>query len=129
MTSLDYLVELTLPPADRLLAPEQGRAFTEAFVIPTLEACERHAAAGRIAAGGPTLGVMGFSFIARVSTPQELEELVAGLPLWARARTRIVPLGRFADRLNAIRGRLAAPRAGVATAEQYQAPQLISERP
>lgn len=113
---MDYLVTMKLPPAPRSFGPTEGLAFVHDLVLPTLEACETLSAQGRILAGGPTLGVMGFTFIARASAPQDLEEMVATLPLWSRADTTIVPLGKFGDRLAVIRQRLATSAANVAHA-------------
>jgi hypothetical protein len=102
----EYLVEMSFAPFASLPSPQEAAAFTERLVLPTLEALERLAGSGRIAAGGPALAAPGFSFIARASSPEELEERVAGLPLWPRAQTRVVPLGTFEGRSASVRERL-----------------------
>lgn len=104
MASNDYLVEMSFPPFASLLSPQELLRFTERMALPTLEALERLAASGRIVAGGPLLAAIGFTFIARAESAQELEDMVAGLPLWPRSQTRIVPLGTFSRRTEAIRG-------------------------
>jgi hypothetical protein len=102
----DYLIEMTFTPFASLLTPQEVVAFTERFALPTLDALQNLAAAGRILAGGTPLAAAGFSFIARVSSPEDLEEMVTGLPLWTRAQTRVVPLGTFESRAATIRNRL-----------------------
>jgi hypothetical protein len=116
MSQNDYLVEMKVMPAANVPTPQEGVAFTERFVLPTLEACERLAAEGHILAGGPTLATLGFSFIARADSPQQLEDLVTALPIWPRSQTTIVPLGSFAARSNNVRQRLAAGKARLAAA-------------
>lgn len=111
MTSNDYLVEMNFTPFASLPSPPEVAAFTERFVLPTLESLERLAAAGRILAGGPNLAAAGFTFIARTSSAQELEEMVAGLPLWPRSQIRVVALGTFESRAATARERLARARA------------------
>ena len=106
MTTTDYLVEMTFAPFGSLLSPQEVLTFSERLVLPTLEACQKLRDAGRIVAGGTALAAVGFTFIARTESPQELEDMVAGLPLWARAQTRVVPLGTFESRLSAIRQRV-----------------------
>jgi hypothetical protein len=106
VTSHDYLVEMTFAPFATLPTPQEAATFAQRFALPTLEALENLAAAGRIRAGGPLLAAPGFSFIARASSPGDLEEMVAGLPLWTRAQTRVVPLGTFEGRAATIRNRL-----------------------
>jgi hypothetical protein len=106
MAATDYLVEMTFIPFGSLLSPQEVLTFSERFVLPTLEACQKLRDSGRIVAGGTALAAVGFTFIARTDSPQELEDMVAGLPLWARAQTRVVPLGTFESRLSAIRERL-----------------------
>jgi hypothetical protein len=111
----DYFVELKISPASVVPTPQAGIAFTERFVLPTLEACERLSAAGKILAGGPLLGAMGFTFIARAESAQQLEEIVATLPIWPRAQTTVVPLASFSDRLATVRNRLNTLKASVAS--------------
>ena len=109
MFSCEYLVEMTFTPFGSLLTPDQLTTFTERFVLPTFDACEKLIRSGRIVAGGTALAAVGFIFIARAETPQELDEMVSSLPLWARAQTRIVPLGTFASRAAAVRKRFNSP--------------------
>jgi hypothetical protein len=106
MPSHDYLVEMNFDPFASLLTPQEIAAFAERMALPTLEALRQLAASGRILAGGTLLAATGFIFIARVSSPQELEEMMIALPLFPRARTRVVPLGGFESRAAALRGRL-----------------------
>jgi len=114
MTSQDYLIELTFTPFASLPTPPEVITFIERLALPTLEGLERLAASGRILAGGSVLAAGGFVFIARVGSPQELEDLVSSLPLAARAETRVVPLGSFASRAATIRARLDRARAALA---------------
>ena len=111
MTAHDYLVEMTFAPFGSLLSPQEVVRFSERFVLPTLDACQKLRDAGRIVAGGTALAAVGFTFIARADSPQELEDMVAGLPLWTRAQTRVVPLGTFESRATAVRQRLAQTKA------------------
>jgi hypothetical protein len=104
--SHQYLVEMTFPPFASILTPQEIVGFMERMVLPTLEACQKLCDTGRIVGGGPTLAATGFAFIARADSPQELEEMVTGLPLWPRAQTRVVPLGAFEWRASAARERL-----------------------
>ena len=110
MTAHEYLVEMSFTPFNSPLSPQEVAAFTERFVLPTLEACQKLKEAGRIIAGGTALAAVGFTIIARVDSPQELEDMVAGLPLWFRAQTRIVPLGTFESRAATVRQRVAKAR-------------------
>ena len=116
MTSQDYLIEMNFTPFASLPTPPEAVAFIERLALPTMEGLERLAAGGRILAGGSILAAAGFVFIARVNSPQELEELeelVNSLPLSARAQTRVVPLGTFGSRAATIRDRLARARAAL----------------
>lgn len=110
----DYLVEMKLAPTGTIPTPAEGAAFTERFILPTLEACETLVATGRIVAGGPVLGVMAFSFVARADSAPQLEAWVTSLPLWPRAQTTVTPLGTFQHRAVAVRQRLAVAKAALA---------------
>ena len=111
MITHDYLVEMTFTPFGSVPSPAEMINFSERFVLPTLEACQKLRDAGRIVAGGTALAAVGFTFIARADSPQELEDMVAGLPLWGRAQTRVVPLGTFESRAATVRQRLASVQA------------------
>jgi hypothetical protein len=111
MKSHEYLVEMNFAPFASPSPPQELVAFIERMALPTLDALGKLASSGRIAAGGPALAASGFSFVVRAESPEGLEEMVAGLPLWPRAQTRVVPLGTFAGRAAAIRGRLAKAKA------------------
>lgn len=113
MTSHDYLIEMSFTPFASLLTPPEVITFIERFALPTMEGLERLAASGRILAGGSVIAAGGLVFVARVGSPQELEELVSSLPLAARAETRVVPLGTFESRAATIRGRLARAQAAL----------------
>jgi len=80
MSSPQYLVEMAFAPFANLPSPAELTAFAEKMALPTLEACRALAEAGRIVAGGPALGAIGFHFIARADSPQELEEMLARRP-------------------------------------------------
>ena len=111
MTPIDYLIEMKVAPTAAVLTPQEGIAFTERYVLPTLVACEQLVAAGKIVAGGTTLGAMGFAFIARAEFPQQLEDIVGSLPIWPRAQTTVMPLGTFEARAATVRQRLASNQA------------------
>ncbi len=111
MTTHDYLVEMTFTPFGSVPSPAELVAFSERMVLPTLEACQKLREAGRIVAGGTALAAVGFAFIARADSPQELEDMVTSLPLWGRAQTRVVPLGTFESRAATARQRLAVVKA------------------
>jgi hypothetical protein len=114
MTKQEYLVEMKIAPAANVPTPPEGIAFTERFVLPTLDACERLQAEGHIVAGGPLLAGLGFTFIARTDSAQQLEDIVSSLPLWPRSQTTIVPLGSFSARTRHVQQRLAALKAKLA---------------
>jgi len=106
-----YLVEMNFAPFANLPDPAELITFMERMALPTFAALEELERSGRILAGGTTLAAVGLSFIIRAESPQELEETVAGLPLWPRAQTRVQPLGSFAWRAAAARERLAQLKA------------------
>ncbi len=93
-----FLVEIDHVKTGRPLTVSEARAFIEEVIFPTLEAGERLAREGRIVAGGPAAGRVALRFIAEVETPQQLDQLVESLPLWAVAETRVTSLIGFGDR-------------------------------
>lgn len=110
----DYLVEMEFTPFSHVPTPQEALSFAERFVQPTLVACQRLLAAGRILAGGTALAATRFVFIARSDSPPELEDMLAALPLWPRAQTRVVPLGTFENRARIAEDRIASLRTHLA---------------
>jgi hypothetical protein len=116
MTTADYLIEMKIAPTGTILSPREGIAFTERYVLPTLDACRELTAAGTIVAGGPAIAAMTFTFVLRARSPEHVEEIVSGLPIWPRAQTTIVPLGTFEHRAANVRQRLAKVKDALAQA-------------
>lgn len=95
---MKYFVEIDHPPAGRPTTADQGRAFIEQVIFPSLDRAEQHLREGRIVAGGPVAGRIALRFIAEVDSPEALDRLVTSLPLWRISETRVTPLVGFADR-------------------------------
>jgi hypothetical protein len=110
MITTDYLVDMTVAASSTILTPEEGVAFAERYVLPTLDTLEGLQASGRIVAGGPLAGAMRFTFIARAESSQELEDVLASLSIWSRAQTTVSPLGSFKSRAGRVRQRLLSSR-------------------
>ena len=107
---MQYLVQLRLSNPSRPTTAEQGLAFIERFILPTLERCEQLQTHNTIIAGGAVAGAVALDLIVNAQTVQELDEVIAGLPVWPMMDTAITPLTTFADRREtvlAIRERLA----------------------
>lgn len=113
----EYLVEMKLVPVSVIPTPQEGLAFSERFVRPTLQGLQRLREAGRIVAGGPTAGGTAFAFILRAGSPDELDAALGALPLWPRCETKITPLVSFEQRLARAEERLLALRAKIAEKE------------
>ncbi|HVU36102.1 MAG TPA: muconolactone Delta-isomerase family protein [Opitutaceae bacterium] len=92
------MVEIDHPKTGQPLSLEAGRAFIENVILPTLARAEQLAKQGRIIAGGPVAGRIALRFIAEVESPQSLDRLISGLPLWPISDTRVTPLVDFTER-------------------------------
>jgi muconolactone delta-isomerase len=101
---MNYLVELKL--ANRPANPQEGIAFIEQFIVPTLELCKKLEAEKKIVAGGPVSGAIALSLIVKAESPQELDELITSLPVWSRMETTVTPLTTFGGRMQAVRTKL-----------------------
>ena len=95
---MKFLVELDHPKTGQWLNAAAARAFVEEVVFPSLERAEALVSQGCILAGGPVAGSIALRFIAEVELAQHLDELVASIPLWSVAYTRVTPLIEFSDR-------------------------------
>ena len=103
---MDYFVEMRLAHSARPSTPEEGTAFIEQFVLPTLHVGKALEAEKKIVAGGPVSGTIARTLIVRVASIQELDELVEKFPLWPRMETTVTPLTTFDGRILAVRSTL-----------------------
>jgi muconolactone delta-isomerase len=108
---MDYLVTMKLVAASRALTPPEGLDFIENYVLPTLQACAKFRDEGRILAGGPVAGSIELALIVRAESIQQLDEILASLPLWPRMETAVTPVTTFTDREQTVRQRLAGIKA------------------
>ncbi len=95
---MKFLVEIDHPKTGQPPTDEARHTFVEGFIFPTLARAEQLVREGRILAGGPVAGRIALRFIADVESPQQLDQLVTGIPLWLIADTRVTPLIEFGDR-------------------------------
>lgn len=103
---MNYLVQMKLANSSRPTTPQEGIAFIEQFILPTLERCKKLEAAGTILAGGPTSGAVALALIVSAESIQELDDLITGLPVWPRMETSVTPLTSFEGRMQSVRARL-----------------------
>jgi muconolactone delta-isomerase len=100
---MNYLVEMKLTNSSRPATPQDGAAFIEQFILPTLELCKKLETERKIVAGGPLSGSVALSLIVNADSAQELDGLITGLPVWPRMETTVTPLNSFAGREQAVR--------------------------
>ena len=103
--NISYLVQGKLV-AGRPTTADEGVAFIEQVIFPTLEMCKKLQDEKKILAGGPISGAIGIAMIVEVGSALELDELIEGLPIWTRTEVTVTPLTTFEDRIKAIRPRL-----------------------
>ena len=117
MDTLDYLVEMKINPVTSLPSPQDGIAFTERYVLPTLQACAGLQRDGKLAAGGLAAGGTTFSLLVRATSHQAVDEMLGALPIWSRAQTTVIPLTSFEARESLVRKKLAVAKASLAPRE------------
>lgn len=95
---MQYLVQMRVASASRPATQQDGVAFIEQLVLPTLDLCKKLQHEKKIAAGGPVSGTIGLVLIVNAESARELDDLVTSLPLWPRMETEVIPLTTFEDR-------------------------------
>jgi muconolactone delta-isomerase len=103
---MQYLVQMKIVPQGRPMNAEEGKAFFEEFIHPTLELCKKLQDEKKILAGGPISGTIGLVLVVKADSAKELDDLVTSLPVWPRMETEVTPLTTFEDRALSIQGRL-----------------------
>ena len=108
---MQYLVQLKLSSSARPMTPQDGIAFIEQFIFPTLEICKELQEEKKIAAGGPMSGAIALALIVNAESAQELDDLITSLPIWPRMETKVTPLTTFDARRQSLTIRLEALKA------------------
>lgn len=103
---MQYLVQMRLAPQGRPTTSEEGRAFIEQLIFPTLELCKKLRDEGKILAGGPMIGVIGLVLFVDAGSAEELDDLITSPPVWPRMDTDVTPLTTFEGRAEILRPRL-----------------------
>jgi len=103
---MNYLVQMKLAGSHRPAVPQEGIAFIEQFILPTLELCNKLQAEKKILAGGPVSGTVALSLIMSAESAQELDSLITSLPVWPRMETVVTPLTSFDGRMQSVRSLL-----------------------
>ena len=110
---MQYLVQLRLSSSGRPTTREDGIAFIEQFILPTLELCKKLQEEKKILAGGPLSGAVALALIVNAESARELDGLITSLPVWPRMETEVTPLNTFDDRASTLRPRVEALKAEV----------------
>ena len=103
---MKYLVQMKLANSSRPATPQEGIAFIEQVILPTLERCKKLEAEGRIISGGVVSGSIALSLLVSAESAQEVDDLLTSLPVWPRMETTVTPLNTFDGRAQAVRARL-----------------------
>ena len=99
---MQYLVQLRLIGPARPMTPQDGIAFIEQFIFPTLELCKKLERDKKIVAGGPVSGAVALALIINAESAKELDDLITSLPVWPRMETDVTPLTSFDDRKQSV---------------------------
>jgi muconolactone delta-isomerase len=103
---MQYLVQMQLSSSARPTTQEDGIAFIEQYIFPTLELCKKLQEEKKILAGGPMSGTVALALIVNAESAQELDDLITSLPVWPRMETEVTPLTTFGGRAQSLRPRL-----------------------
>src|SRR5262245_6357506 len=109
---MQYLVDMKLAAYGRPTGgPQDGISFIEQSILPSLELCHKLEDENKILAGGPANGAIRLVMIVSAESPQELDDLIASLPVWPLMETTVTPLTSFSGRAAALRPRLESLKA------------------
>lgn len=102
---MKYLVQMKLVNANRPATAQDGIAFIEQVILPTLALCKKLEAEKRIIAGGAVSGSVALALVVSAESEQDLDDLVTSLPVWPRMETTVTPLNSFEGRMQTVRTR------------------------
>lgn len=103
---MQYLVQMQLSSSARPTTQEDGIAFIEQYIFPTLELCKKLLEEKKILAGGPMSGTVALALIVNAESARELDDLITNLPVWPRMETEVTPLTTFEERAQSLHPRL-----------------------
>lgn len=103
---MQYLVQMRLVPQGRPATAEEGIAFIEQTIFPTLELSKRLRDEKKILAGGPISGAIGIVMIVNAESARELDDVITSLHAWPRMEVEVTPLTTFEDRKQSLLPRL-----------------------
>ena len=103
---MQYLVQMRLSSSARPRSEEEGIAFIERSIFPTLELCKKLQEEKKILAGGPLSGTIAIALIVNAESAGDLDDLITSLPVWPRMETEVTPLTTFEGRAQSLRPRL-----------------------
>jgi muconolactone delta-isomerase len=104
---MQYLVDMKLAAYGRPTGgPQDGISFIEQYILPSLELCAKLEGEKRILSGGPANGAIRLVMIVSAESAQELDEIIASLPIWPQMETTVTPLTSFSGRMATLRPRL-----------------------
>jgi muconolactone delta-isomerase len=103
---MQYLVQLRLSSSARPTSQEDGIAFIEQYIFPTLERCKKLQEEKKILAGGPVSGTVALALFVNAESARELDDLITSLPAWPRMETEVIPLTSFDGRAQSLLPRL-----------------------
>lgn len=103
---MQYLVQLRLASSGRPMSTDEGVAFIEDLIFPTLEQCQKLEGEKKILAGGPMSGSVALALIVAADSAQELDDLISSLPVWPRMETEVIPLTTFDGRRRSLLSKL-----------------------
>jgi muconolactone delta-isomerase len=107
-----YLIDMRLRHFPSTMAREEGIAFVEEGIAPTLDALMAMEQQGTVVAGGPVSGSIALAFIVDVDSQAALDGVFAALPIWPRMETSVRPLTTFAARKASVQQMVARLREG-----------------
>ena len=103
---MQYLVQFRLSGSARPMRPDEGFAFIEQLIFPTLDQCKKLQAEGKILAGGPVSGAVALALIVAAESALELDDLITSLAVWPRMETEAIPLTTFDARRQTLLSRI-----------------------
>jgi|SRR5215469_7922958 len=102
---MNYLVQMKLISDGRPSTAQEGVAFIEQIILPTLELCKKLEAERRVVAGGAISGSVALALFVNAESAQEVDDLLTRLPVWPRMETTVTPLNSFDGRMQTVRAR------------------------